>query len=254
MNKENYLRRIGIENYNILPNLGNLKLLQRQHLLSVPFENLDIHWKRPIILKTENFAKKILKEKRGGFCYELNGLFYKLLSEIGYKSRIISARVANGKGSFGAEYDHLAILTKIADKEFLVDVGFGDFIAEPLKFVLNVEQKDENGIFLIRKFDDEYFEVVKKHGDEWKSEYIFKDLERDLSEFSEMCEFHQTSPESHFTRGKVCSIMTENGRKTLTNDKFIESTKGQKIKTEIDSEEKFSELLEREFDIKTPVD
>lgn len=252
MNKENYLRRIGIENYNILPNLENLKFLQRRHLFSIPFENLDIHWKRPIVLKPENFAKKILEEKRGGFCYELNGLFYELLNEIGYKNRIISARVSNGKDDFGAEYDHLAILTKIADSEYLVDVGFGDFTAESLKFVLDVEQEDANGIFLIRKFDDDYFEVAKKHGGEWKSEYIFKNSERDLSEFSEMCEFHQTSPESHFTRGKVCSIMTNNGRKTLTNDKFIETKNGQKTTTEIDSEENFSELLEREFYIKVP--
>lgn len=254
MNKENYLRRIGIENYNILPNLENLKFLQRRHLFSIPFENLDIHLKRPIVLNLENIAKKILEEKRGGFCYELNGLFYELLSEIGYKSRIISARVSNGKGGFGAEYDHLAILTKVADCEYLVDVGFGDFAAEPLKFVLDVEQEDANGIFLIRKFDEEYFEVAKKHSNEWKSEYIFKNLERDLSEFTKMCEFHQTSSESHFTRRKVCSILTNDGRKTLTNDKFIETKNGQKIMTEIDSEEKFSELLEREFDIKTPVD
>lgn len=252
MNKEDYLRRIGIENSNILPTLENLKLLQRRHLLSVPFENLDIHLKHSIVLKTENFAEKILKEKRGGFCYELNGLFYELLNKIGYNSRIISARVSNGKADFGAEYDHLAILTEIENEEFFVDVGFGDFAAEPLNLVLNIEQEDANGIFLIRKFDDDYFEIAKKHGGEWKSEYIFKNLKRDLSEFSEMCKFHQTSPESHFTRGKVCSIMTNDGRKTLTNKKFIETKKGQKITTDINSEGHFHQLLAREFDIKLP--
>ena len=249
MYKENYLRRIGIENYNILPTLENLKLLQKQHLLNIPFENLDIHLKRQIVLNTENFGRKILEEKRGGFCYELNGLFCKLLDEIGYKNRIISARVNDTNGGFGAEYDHLAILTEIDGEEFLVDVGFGDFIAEPLKFVLDVEQKDENGTFLLRKFDEEYFEVVKKEGDEWESEFIFKDLERDLSEFTEMSDFHQTSPESHFTRGKLCSIMTNEGRKTLTDDKFIETKNGQKITTHIDSEKTFQEILAREFGI-----
>lgn len=253
MNKDQYLYRIGAEKLDISANFETLKFLQKQHLLNIPFENLDIHWKNPIVLDEKKFYEKIVGKGRGGFCYELNGLFYKLLEEIGFKSKIISARVSNGKGDFGAEYDHLAILTEIENEEFLVDVGFGDFSAEPLKFVLDIEQKDANGTFLIRKFDDDYFEVVKKDGDNWKSEYIFKDLERDLAEFSEMCNFHQTSPESHFTRGKVCSLMTNEGRKTLTDKKFIETKNGQKTEFEVDSDKEFLEILEREFNIRREI-
>ncbi len=250
MNKEKYLRRIGIEKTDLAANLETLKLLQKQHLLRVPFENLEIHWKRPIVLETEKFYEKIVGDRRGGFCYELNGLFDELLAEIGFTSKKISARVFDGK-DFGAEYDHLAILTRIDGAEFLVDVGFGDFTAEPLKFVLDVEQQDENGTFLIRKFDGEYFEVVKKDDESWKSEYIFKDSARDLAEFSEMCNFHQTSPASHFTRGKVCSLMTLEGRKTLTDKKFIETKRGEKSETEINSEDEFNAHLAREFRIKS---
>lgn len=248
MNKKKYLNRIGIKNFQLHHNFETLKLLQNQHLLNVPFENLDIHWKRPIILDNEKFYKKIVGEKRGGFCYELNGLFFELLNEIGFTSQIISARVSNGK-DFGAEFDHLAILTKIGNEKFLVDVGFGDFTAAPLRFVLDIEQRDENGIFLIRKFDEDYFEVVKKDGKAWVSEYIFKDLARDLTEFAEMCNFHQTSPESHFTQKKVCSLMTENGRKTLTDKKFIETKNGEKTETEIASEDDFNKILVQEFRI-----
>ena len=249
MNKEKYLRRIGIENAKLSNDLKTLKLLQKQHLLHVPFENLDIHWKRPIILDAEKTYEKIIDKKRGGFCYELNGLLFEFLIEAGFSCKRISARVSNGT-DFGAEYDHLAILTKIDGEEFLTDVGFGDFTAEPLKFVLDVDQSDENGTFLIRKFDENYFEVVKKDGDSWKSEYIFKDSAREFQEFSEMCNFHQTSPESHFTRNKLCSIMTEKGRKTLTNKKFIETRNGEKIETEINSEEDFDRILAQAFQIK----
>lgn len=250
MNKKEYLQRIGIEKTDLEPNLENLKLLQKKHLLHVPFENLDIHWKRRIILDTNKFFSKIIAEKRGGFCYELNGLFNELLNKIGFQSKIISARVSFGGGKFGAEYDHLAIVSKIEDEEFLVDVGFGDFTAEPLKFILDIEQTDDNGIFLIRKQTDEYFEVIKKDNENWQSEYIFKDLARDLTEFTAMCNFHQTSPESHFTRGKVCSIMLENGRKTLTDKKFIETKNGVKAESEVNSDEEFNQILEREFGIK----
>ncbi|MCU0240355.1 MAG: arylamine N-acetyltransferase [Pyrinomonadaceae bacterium] len=164
MNQEKYLNRIGINETNFSLNIETLTILQRKHLLKVPFENLDIHWKRPIILDTAKFYEKIVNQKRGGFCYELNGLFHELLSKIGFSSKIISARVCGRDGKFGAEYDHLAILTKIENVEYLVDVGFGDFSATPLRFELETEQKDDNGTFLIRKFDDEYFEVVKKDG------------------------------------------------------------------------------------------
>ncbi|HEY0426322.1 MAG TPA: arylamine N-acetyltransferase [Pyrinomonadaceae bacterium] len=249
MNKNEYLSRIGIERTNIEPTLQNLKFLQRRHLLRVPFENLDIHWRRLIKLDKERFYKKIVGENRGGFCYELNGLFYELLGEINFQSEMISAKVSKGGGEFGEEFDHLAILTQIDEKKYLVDVGFGDFTAEPLEFVLETEQKDRNGIFFIRKYDENYFEVVKKDGDEWKSEYVFTVLPRALNEFAEMCLYQQTSPESHFTRGKVCSLMTENGRKTLTDKSFIETKYGEKTETDINSDEVFNRILAREFHI-----
>ncbi len=251
MDLEKYLRRFGIENFDVPVNAESLRNLQKQHLLNVPFENLDIHWKRPILLNTERFYEKIVEEKRGGFCYELNGLFCALLNETGFPSRMISARVAMADDQFSREFDHMAILTEVGGETFLVDVGFGDFTAAPLKFVLDVEQTDASGVFLIKKHTDDYFLVAKKDGDAWKSEYIFKDLAHDLVEFAEMCDFHQTSPESDFTQGKVCSLMLKDGRKTLTNKKFIETRDGIKTETEVDSEEEFNAFLAREFQINT---
>jgi N-hydroxyarylamine O-acetyltransferase len=249
MDTAKYLRRIGIENFQIPVNAENLKFLQKQHLLNIPFENLDIHWKRPILLDTEAFYGKIIGEKRGGFCYELNGLFNELLRNLGFQTRLVSARVSDGKGGFSNEYDHLAIIVKIGESEYLADVGFGAFSAEALRVVTNLEQRDETGVFVVKPFEDGYLEVAKKDDDAWRSEYIFKPLGRDLTEFAEMCNFHQTSPESHFTRGKVCSLMLENGRKTLTDKKFIETRNGEKRETEITSDDKFNAQLAREFGI-----
>jgi N-hydroxyarylamine O-acetyltransferase len=250
MNKKSYLNRIGVQETDVAADLESLKFLQRQHLLTIPFENLDIHWKRPINLDGKRFYRKIIGEKRGGFCYELNGLFYELLTEIGFQNKIISAKVSKGDGDFGAEYDHLAIITRIENEEYLVDVGFGSFAAEPLKFVLDVEQQDDNGIFLIRKHDGNYFNVVKKDGDVWRSEYVFTPLKRNLAEFAGMCQFHQTSPESHFTRGKICSLMMPNGRKTLTDGKLIETKGGRKKEIVVNSDEQFNRILADEFYIK----
>ncbi len=186
------------------------------------------------------------------FCYELNGLFFELLEKLGYESKRISARVSDGKGNFGQEFDHLAIITRIEGEDFLVDAGFGDFIAEPIKIVLDTEQIDTNGTFLIKKFDEIFYEVCKKTDERFISQYIFTLRQRSLSEFEDMCLFHQTSPDSHFTKSKVCSLMLKNGRKTLTGKRFIKTKENQKEEIVINSEAGFRDILQREFDIKSP--
>lgn len=249
INTREYLARIGADNIGSVADTNTLRMLQRQHLLNVPFENLDIHWGRPITLDTDKFYKKIVRENRGGFCYELNGLFNELLREIGFQTRLVSARVGDGKGNFSEECDHLAILVIIGEMHHLTDVGFGAFTSWPLQFIPDREQEDEAGVFVIRPYRDDYFEVAKKEEDGWRSEYIFKPLGRDLSEFATRCEYQQTSPESHFTKNKICSLMTVNGRKTLTDTKFIVTRNGEKTETPIDSEEEFNQILLKEFGI-----
>ncbi len=146
MNVREYLVRIGLEPDHLEPNEEVLRLLQRRHLMTVPFENLDIHWKKPIILDVDKFYEKIVVNRRGGFCYELNGLFNELLRALGFQTRLVSARVFNGQ-IHGPEYDHAAIIVTLGDDEYLADVGFGDFSSEPLRYSLGVEQQDPSGIF-----------------------------------------------------------------------------------------------------------
>ena len=131
----------------------------------------------------------------------------------------------------------------------MADVGFGEFAAEPLRFAIYDEQEDSNGIFAIFQLDDGSFDIRKKNSDGWASQYVFTDTRRDLSEFAEMCDFQQYSPESHFTKKKVCSIMTDGGRKTLTGDKFILTSGNVRTETPVNSEGEFEQLLAAEFGI-----
>lgn len=243
-----YLSRIGLAGATLAQDADSLRLLQRRHLLSVPFENLDIHWQRSIVLDTDKFYSKIVHERRGGFCYELNGLFNELLLSLGFSTRLVSARVFNGT-EHGPEFDHAAIIVTIGDDDYLADVGFGDFVAEPLRFDLDIEQTDVTGTYVIRRSDGDYLDVAKRDGDNWKSEYIFMDIARDLSEFAAMCDFQQNSPDSHFTKGKICSLMTETGRRTLTDAKFIATSNGEKTEVAVDSREAFEDLLKQQFGI-----
>lgn len=248
MRVSDYMSRIGIADVEVRPDVVTLNRLQRAHLTNVPFENLDIHWNRPIVLDEKKFYSKIVSRRRGGFCYELNGLFNLLLRKMGFQTRLISARVFNGK-DFGPEFDHAAIIVTIGGEEFLADVGFGAFSAEPLRFALDVEQQDREGVFVIRSFDADYFEVGKRSQDVWAPEYIFRDVSRELSEFEEMCDFQQYSPDSHFKKGKLCSIMTASGRKTLTDKAFVVTENGRKNEAPVNSESEFYALLESEFRI-----
>ena len=243
-----YLERIGAESAE--PSPAALADLQRRHLLSVPFENLDIHLKRPIVPDVERFYTKIEESGRGGFCYELNGLFNELLIALGYTTRLISARVTDRKGGFGPEFDHAAVIVSFGADEYLADVGFGDFTAEPLRFVTDIVQHDARGTFVIRSRTDGYFEVAERKDSNWEPEYIFKDISRELDEFRDMCDFQQYSPESHFTKGRLCSIMTHSGRKTLTDSKFIVLHNRVRTEREIDIDAEFPRVLEDEFGIR----
>src|SRR4051812_21511122 len=104
-----YLARIGYAG-SLAPTIETLRALHRAHLHAVPFENLDIHLGRPIKLDRGAFFRKIVGERRGGFCYELNGLFADLLAFLDFDVSLLSARVAREAGGFGPEFDHLAVL------------------------------------------------------------------------------------------------------------------------------------------------
>lgn len=216
-NKEKYLQRINYSG-NLEPNLNTLKKLQRHHLLNVPFENLDIHSNVPIELSIEKILDKVVNQNRGGFCYELNGLFYELLKAIGFDVKMVSARVYDQDKGYGKEYDHLAVIVKIDSFEYLTDVGFGEFTFEPLKLRLGFIQKDERGDYEIDKYENGYLKVSKIENKRQTPEYIFKNKKRELKEFEEMCDYHQTSPNSHFKSKRLISLPTENGRITITGN------------------------------------
>ena len=249
MNVEKYLARIGMDRTGVVADFAGLKMLQRQHLLNVPFENLDIHWRRPITCDVGAFYQKIVGENRGGFCYELNGLFNELLRELGFETRLLSARVALKDGEYTPEYDHAAILVIVGEMQYIADVGFGSFAAEPLQFVAGVDQLDPAGTFMIRRHDEEYYDIAKREDFGWKSEYTFKPLGHDLSEFADRCRWQQVSPDSHFTKGRICSLMTLTGRKTLTDDRFILTEGSRKTEVPIISEDEFETVLFTQFGI-----
>lgn len=244
-----YLNRLEIKS-TPFQTLDFLKRLHKQHLLNIPFENLNIYYGLKIELSKNSFEKKILDKKRGGFCYELNGAFSFLLEEIGFERTFLSARVINEKGIAGAEFDHLALLVKIQNVNYLVDVGFGEAFLEPLKFEIGKTQTQFGRAFKIIQVDDKNYKLLKSDDCEnFTDKYLFSLTPRKLSDFEEMCKFHQTSPNSTFTQKLICTKATPTGRMSLTNSKFIETQNGLKTEMEIKNEIEIKNYLKQKFEI-----
>ena len=222
-----YLARIGYTGPT-QPDLKTLHSLHRAHLLSVPFENLDISQHRPIVCDEDLFVHKVVERRRGGFCYELNGAFAALLRAIGFRVTLLSARVSRRDGSDGPEFDHLALRVDL-DEPWLADVGFGDSFLDPLRLTSGVEQEQEVGKFRIQPRGTE--DLVMQRFDidaAWKAQYVFTLTPRALPDFIGMCQYHQTSPKSSFTQNTVCSIATPEGRVTLSGNKLIVTKNGER--------------------------
>jgi N-hydroxyarylamine O-acetyltransferase len=230
------------------PSLAFLEKLQWQHLITVPFENLDIIQGKTISLDESLIYEKVIIRRRGGFCYELNGLFAWLLREIGFSVTTASGRVyLPREDKFTPDFDHMVLLVHL-DKTYLVDVGFGDSFRQPIEMP-DGEEEDIGGRYRLRAvpMQQDHYILEKEEKDEWSPQYRFTTYPREMPDFAEMCQFHQTSPESPFTQGPFCTIATEAGRLTLS-ERSLTITEGQeKRKICVSSPEEGTDILRKHF-------
>ncbi len=248
MNVRAYLDRIGYHGP-VQPSSEVLRKLHRRHLLSVPFENLDIHLGRPIVLSDAAFYEKIVEHHRGGFCYELNGSFATLLRSLGFRVSMLSARPLREAGGFFPEFEHMALLVRLKER-WLADVGFGDSIIEPKRLDETGPQRDDGRAYRI--MSDGIKRVLSKwdaKGRLWKTEYVFTLRPHKLEDFVPRCHYQETSPYSHFKRSRICSRLTSRGRITLGDERLIVTEGGRRHERLLRSPEKFTTLLRKHFGI-----
>lgn len=247
MDVQAYLDRI---NYHgpLEPTAETLRQLQVAHLLTVPFENLSIHAREPIVLEDEALFQKIVNRRRGGFCYELNGLFAALLRALGFEVKMLSAQVANEEGEFSRDFDHMALMIGLEER-WLVDVGFGDSFVEPLR--LDERDAQVQGDRAYRIVADGERLVVQRadQSNEWKAQYRFKLEPFQYSDYAEMCEYHQISPLSHFTQARICSLLTPRGRISLSEMRLITTEGGERREHTVATQEEYAEMLREHFGV-----
>jgi N-hydroxyarylamine O-acetyltransferase len=216
---DGYLQRIGASR------TSSLAELHERHLLSVPFENLDTHMDTRIVLEIPWLYDKIVERRRGGFCYELNGLFAELLRDLGHSVELLAARVFNGE-KLGPPFDHLAL---VVDGAWLVDVGFGAFSLHPLSWTSREDQQDPFGVFRLADHDEDV--DVFMNG---SLAYRLERRPRSLAEFVPTCWWQQTAPESGFRKAPRASLARLDGRVTVTDEKVVITKDGHKTSTDVE--------------------
>ncbi|UUU33973.1 arylamine N-acetyltransferase [Streptomyces sp. CA-210063] len=222
-----YLRRLGAE-HPAWPTLDVLRELHLRHLRAVPFENLSIHLGEEIVLEEKQLLDKVVGERRGGFCFELNGLFGALLAALGYDVTLLAARVYGEEGRLGIPYDHLALRVRTVDGgDWLADVGFGANSHYPLEFEERGEQEDPGGTFRVVEADRE--SGGREFGDldvlrDGKPQYRLELRPRALGDFVAGAWWHSTSPASHFTQSLVCSRVAEGGGRITLSGRTLTVT------------------------------
>lgn len=223
-----YLRRIDTP-HPTHPDATALRRLVVAHGLAVPFENLDVHAREPIsTTDLPRLFAKVVGARRGGFCYELNGLFAALLEAVGYRVTIAAARVCGG-GACGPLFDHMALVATDSDgAAWLVDVGFGRFAGAPLAWGSRAPQPDRFGTYQLRDVPETDLESravpavdVLRDG---TPQYRLEVAPRPRSDFAPTCWYHSSAPESAMTQSLICSRATLTGRVSIAGRRLIVTT------------------------------
>ncbi|WP_405597216.1 MULTISPECIES: arylamine N-acetyltransferase [unclassified Streptomyces] len=240
-----YLRRIATP-HPAAPTALALRTLHLAHQRAVPFENLSIHLGEEISIDEEAIVAKLVDRRRGGFCYELNGGFTALLTALGFEVSLLQARVYGEEGHLGIPYDHLALRVRTVDgADLLADVGFGAHSHFPLDFGERGEQRDPGGVFRIAETKEGDLRVSK----DGAPEYLLEQRPRELRDFEVGRWYNSTSPRSPFTRSLVCSLVTDEGRLTLSGRTLKTTAGGERHSTELTSDREVLDTYRESFGI-----
>ena len=244
-----YLDRIGLaERPN--PNLAGLAALHRAHLLAIPYENLDVQLGRPVTLARGPIFEKLVINRRGGWCYEMNGLLGWALGELGFRVTRATGAVVRQVIGEAAHGNHLVLKVETDEGLYLADVGFGDGPIDPVAV--------RPGAFQANGFS---FSLSQADGDWWRltnhpaggaPSFDFHLDPADEALLERQCLRLQTAAESPFVQNAVCQRHTENGLIVLRGRVLRSITPDRVSERLIESAADFLETLRGQFALDVP--
>lgn len=227
-----------------------LQKLQYAHVLSIPYENIDILNKKALDLRSEALFEKIVTRKRGGYCFEVNSLLSAVLKELGFEVFDFGARFLRNQETLSFRR-HRVVGVKLGKETYILDVGIGQQAPKhPLKLEEGLIQKQFGEIYKFQKSDSGEWVLYDLHEGSWRKFYsFFTDnwLEVDFEPASFYCENH---PDSVFNKDYMIAIKTDGGRKAINGRDFKIFEKEELIYIEENiSNARMNEILEKEFNI-----
>jgi N-hydroxyarylamine O-acetyltransferase len=199
------------------PTLEVLTALQRLHPGVIPFESLDPFLGRPVRLDPDSLEAKLVRGGRGGYCFEQNGVFWRVLEALGFKVTPLSARVRwmQPEDAPLGPLSHMLLRVETPEGAFLCDVGFGgQSPTAPLRFDPGLEQATPHGTYRLIERDGG-FELQMRLPDRWGALYRFNLEPRILPDYEVSNWFTSTHPASRFTNGLIVSLAPEGRRMNL---------------------------------------
>jgi N-hydroxyarylamine O-acetyltransferase len=236
-----YLDRIGYSGP-VEPTADTLAALHRAHMLTVPFENLDIHLGVRNVLDPEHVYDKVVRRRRGGWCFELNGLFALLLEHLGYRVTRFAAGVVLSDEPPTPDFAHLTLRVD-AGEPWIADVGFGDSFTEPLRLDDDGDQLRGGKAYRLERGGGRV--TLLQEG---SPQYAFTLTARRMPQFQGMCDALQTPP-GHFTDAPICSRLTEDGRVSLAGMRLITTTPAGRVERELADEAERAAVLWEAFGV-----
>ncbi len=250
MEVKDYLDRIGFAQP-VRADLGTLRALHRAHLEAIPYENLDVQLGRPVTISRPEIFEKIVGRRRGGWCYEMNGIFGWALAELGFRVTRATGAVRRDLMGDVMVGNHLVLRVDLDEGVYLADVGFGDGSRDPIKV--------EAGPFRSHGFD---FRLAKEEAAWWRcfnhrlggaETFDFKLDPADEAQLEERCRFLQTSEMSPFVQNAVCQRHTSTGL-TILRGRVLRRLTPEAITEErlLGDADDFVSVLAEDFDLDVP--
>ncbi|MCE5181585.1 MAG: arylamine N-acetyltransferase [Betaproteobacteria bacterium] len=242
---QNYFDRIGFRR-DAKADISTVTEMMRRQLFSVPFENLDVQAGKVVSLVPEEIVEKIIYRNRGGYCYEVNGLFAMALQALEIPYQFVAARpmfypVRRPK-------THMAIVLKVDDEEWLCDLGFGSYgIRAPMRLnLIDIEVKQDFDMFLLNKTNDREYLLKALVDGEWTNQYAFDLSPQEWIDFVPANYLNSTHPDAIFVQKLLIVLHDQTGRKILFGDVLKTVANGNVEKQTIAQEDRVS-ILSNKF-------
>ncbi|KMZ13663.1 Arylamine N-acetyltransferase [Candidatus Burkholderia humilis] len=242
------------------PTLDTLRALHLLHPQAIPFENLDVLLGRPVRINLSSIQKKLVTNKRGGYCYGNNLLFRSVLEALGFRVRSYAGRVLWGRDADAPmpSRTRMLLVVEIEHTRFLADVGFGGMtLSAPIVLQTGLEQITPHGAFRLEAAHTRDSELpayvlqtlIDGH---WKPIYHF-DLDPQYQSDYEMSNhFVSTYPESVFVHNLLAARLAPGIRYGLFNRAFsVHDEREGTHKLELNVDE-LRRALADEIDIRLP--